>query len=86
MHLLIILPAAKAPMAFPTGAGSICRAETEFEAFSVRAKYVAIFETSYIEDQHNPLLSCQTHAELCYEEQCLDSIVGSNSLLGDQRW
>ena len=38
--------ATRAPMAFPAGAGMMCIAATEFEAFSVRMKYVAIFDTN----------------------------------------
>ena len=50
-YLLIVFPAIKAPMALPTGAGKMCNAATEFETFSVRAKYMAILEIIYSVDQ-----------------------------------
>lgn len=43
-YLLIIFPAIKAPTAFPTGPGVMCNAAIELEAFSVRAKYMAMLE------------------------------------------
>lgn len=50
-YLLIIFPAIKAPTALPIGAGVMCNAAIEFEAFSVRAKYVAILEIICSVDQ-----------------------------------
>ena len=44
-YLLIHFPAPRAPIALPKDVGIIWSAATELDAFSVRAKYVAIFET-----------------------------------------
>lgn len=40
----MIFPAIKAPTALPTGPGVMCKAAISLDAFSVRAKYVAILE------------------------------------------
>ena len=44
-YLLINFPAPRAPIALPKDVGKIWSAATELDAFSVRVKYVAIFET-----------------------------------------
>ena len=50
----MISPARKAPIAFLMGAGIMWSAAVEFEAFSVRAMYITIFETICSQSHYKP--------------------------------
>ena len=85
-YLLIMCPPRIAPIAFPTGATVIWSAATVLDAFSVRAKNVAILDRIFRLISPWPIgESSLTYSDRCAQQKQLDNAIRPHSTLLHQR-